>query len=72
VIHLGIHDHLMAEGHYKKIKQGKSLVEEEVSHTPWGTLSVIALVASKTFLSEHLLNGRWNLQMEVLKGDKLC
>jgi hypothetical protein len=72
IIHLGIDDHSMAEGHSREVfEQVKSLVEEEVSHTPWATTLTITLDASKTFLLEHLLNEDGQGLVEVLKGDKL-
>jgi hypothetical protein len=56
-IHLSTHDHLMAEGHSRKVfYQVKSLVKEEVSHPPRAIASTIVLATSKTFLSKHLLN----------------
>jgi len=42
-----------------------------VSYIPGATTLAIVLVASKTFLSEHLLNKDGEGQVEVLKGDKL-
>jgi hypothetical protein len=42
-----------------------------VSHTPGATTLAIALVANKTFLSEHLLNKDGKGPVEVLKGHKL-
>jgi hypothetical protein len=67
-----MHGHLVAEGHSREIAvQVKSLVKEKMFHTPWGTLSTIVLVASKCFLSEHLLNENGKGPMEVLKDDKL-
>jgi hypothetical protein len=59
-IHLNMHDHLMVEGCSREtIKQVTSLVDEEVSCTPWATLSAIALVASKTFSFWALVKRRW-------------
>ncbi len=45
-----MHDHPMVEGHSKEVfDQVKSLVMEEVSHTPGAIASTIALATSKTF-----------------------
>ncbi len=53
-IHLGLHNHLMVEGHSIEVfEQVKSLVEEEVSCTPRATVLAITLATSKTFLLEH-------------------
>ncbi len=63
----------MVEGHSRKaIEQIKPLVEEEVSRTPWATLSTITLVRSNFFLFEHLLNKDGEGPVEILNGDKLC
>jgi hypothetical protein len=63
----------MAKGHSRKVfEQIISMVKEEVSHTLGATMSSIALVASKTFLWEHLLIEDGQGPVEVLKGDKLC
>jgi len=63
----------MAEGHSREVfDQVKSLVMEEVSHTPRAIASTIALATSKTFLFKHLLNKDGKGQEEVLKGEKLC
>jgi hypothetical protein len=53
-------------------EQIKSLVEEEVFCTLGAIVSAIALVASKTFISKHLLNKDGQGLVEILKGDKLC
>jgi len=71
-IHLGLHDHSMAESCLKEVcKQVKSSVEKEVSRTLGATMLVITLPKSKTFLLEHLLNEDGHGLVEVLKGDKL-
>jgi hypothetical protein len=71
-IHLGLHNHLMVEGHSKKMfEQVKSLVEEEVSYTLGDVVSTITLATSKTFLLEHLPKEDGQGLVEVLKGDKL-
>jgi hypothetical protein len=47
-IHLGTHDHLVAEGHFRKVcDQVKSLVKEEVSRTLTVTTLAITLAISK-------------------------
>jgi hypothetical protein len=47
----------MAEGCSREgIEEVRSLVKEEASSTPRVIMSTIVLVASKTFLSEYLLN----------------
>ncbi len=51
--------------------QVKSLVEEEVFCTSRATALTITLVASKTFLPEHLFDKDGKGQVEVFKGDKL-
>jgi hypothetical protein len=67
-----MHDHLVAKDHSRKVfKQVKSLVKEEASRTLRAIALAIALVASKTFLLEHLLNDDGQGLVEVLKGDKL-
>jgi hypothetical protein len=53
-------------------EQVKSLVEGEAFCTLGAVVLAIALVASKTFLLEHLLNEDGQGLVEVLKGDKLC
>ncbi len=71
-IHLGTHDHLVVEGHSRKVvDQVKSLVEGEVSYTMGVSALTIMLVASKTFLSKHFLNEDGGGLVEVLKGKKL-
>jgi hypothetical protein len=71
-IHLGSHEHPVAEGRSRKMfEHVKSLVEDEVFHTPRATMLAIALATSKTFFSEHLLNEDGQGLVEVLKGDKL-
>ncbi len=52
-VHLGTHDHPTVEGHFREVMQ-QVMVEEEESPTLAATTSTIVLVASKTFLSEHL------------------
>ncbi len=72
MIHLGMHDHPMAEGHSKeKFEQVKSLVEHKVFCAPRATTSAIALVANNYFFSKHLLNEDGEGLIEVLKGNKL-
>jgi hypothetical protein len=66
-IHLGAHDHQVVEGHFREVME-QVMVEEEESPTLVTIMLAIVLVASKTFLFEHLLNE----DGEVLKGDKLC
>jgi hypothetical protein len=53
------------------VEQVKSLVKEEAFCTPWATQLVIALVVSKSFFFEHLLNKDGKGLVEVLKGKKL-
>ncbi len=72
VIHLGVHDHLVAEGRSQKIVvQVKSPIKEKMFHTPWATPLAIVLAASNFFLSEHLLKENGEGPMEVLKCNKL-
>ncbi len=71
-MHLGTHDHLVAEVTLEKFSiQVKSLVNEEVFCTSEVIVLTLALIASKTFLSEHLLNEDGEGLVEILKGDNL-
>ncbi len=71
-IHLGTHDHLVVEGKCRKdVDQVKALVHEEVSCTPLATQFIIVLVASKMFLSQHLVNKDGEGSTKLLKGKKL-
>jgi hypothetical protein len=71
-MHLGTHDHLVAEVILEKFSiQVKSLVNEEVFRTSEVIVLTIALTTSKTFISEHLLNEDGEGIVEILKGDKL-
>ncbi len=68
-----MHDHPMVEGHsWETLYQVKSLVKEKMFHTSKAITSAIALVTSKTFLFEHLLNKDGEGLVEVFKGNKLC
>ncbi len=51
--------------------QVKSLIEGKAFRTLGVTMSTIALVVSKTFLSKHLLNEDGQGLVEVFKGEKL-
>jgi hypothetical protein len=63
----------MAKGCSREMfKQVRSLVKKEASRTLGATTLTIALVASKIFLSKHLLNEDGQGLVEVHKGDKLC
>jgi hypothetical protein len=67
-----MHDHPMVEGRLREMfEQVKSLIKEEASHTSGVIVLAIALVISKTFLLEHLLNKDGQGLVEVLKGDNL-
>jgi len=71
-MHLGTHDHLVVEVTLEKFSiQVKSLVTEEVFYTLEVIVSTLVLTASKTFLSEHLLNEDGEGLVEILKGGKL-
>jgi len=72
IIHLGTHDHPLAKGRSRSFfDQVKSMVKEEMFHTPGANVSTIVLATSKTFLFEPLLNEDGQGPMEVLKGNKL-
>jgi len=71
-MHLSTHDHPVAEVTLEKFSiQVKSSVNEEVFCTSEVIALTIALTASKTFISEHLLNEDGEGIVEILKGDKL-
>lgn len=68
-VHLGTHDHLVAEGTCRKVvDQVKALVHEEVSCIPLATQFIIVLAASKMFLSQHLFNKDGEGSTKFLKG----
>ncbi len=65
----GQHEHLVVKGNCREVvEQVKALIQEEV----FCTLSTIVLVASKSFLSHHLLNEDGEGLVETLKRKKLC
>jgi len=62
----------MTNSYFREVvEQVKSLVKEEVFCTPWATQLAIALVVSRSFFFEHLLNKDGEGLVEVLKGKKL-
>ncbi len=56
-IHLGHHDHPVAEGQCREsVDSTYQRVAAEVAKTPKATISSIQMAASKTFLTDYLLN----------------
>jgi hypothetical protein len=67
-MHLGTHEHRVVKGRCRDVEQVKALVHDKMSHSLSTTPSAIMLVASKMFLSKHLLNEDVEGSMELLQG----
>jgi hypothetical protein len=71
-IHLGVHNHLVANGKCQmSIKETKRLIVEEVDRTPNAKIFTISFNANKTILVNYLLNDSNDGIMELLKGEEL-
>jgi hypothetical protein len=71
-IHLGVHNHLVANGKCRKsIKETKRLIVEEVDRTLDAKIFTISFNANKTFLVNYLLNDSSDGIVELLKGEEL-
>jgi hypothetical protein len=67
MIHLGVHNHLVA----KLVEETKRLIAKEVDHTHDAKIFSISLSASKTFLANYLFDDSNDGKVELLKGEQL-
>jgi hypothetical protein len=72
VIHLGVHNHLVADGKCRKsVEETRRLIAEEVDCTLDAKIFSISLGASKTFLASYLFDDSSDGIVELLKGEQL-
>jgi hypothetical protein len=71
-IHLGVHNHLIADGKCKEsLEETRKLIVEKVDRTTNTKMFVISLRASKTFLVKHMFDDCSDDKVELLKGEQL-
>jgi hypothetical protein len=70
VIHLGVHNHLVADGKCRElVEETRKLIAKEVDCTLDAKISSISLSVSKTFFVSYLFNDSSDGTMELLKGE---
>jgi hypothetical protein len=69
-IHLGVHNHLIADGKCKEsLEEIRKLIVEKVDRTTNTKMFVISLRANKTFLVKHVFDDCSDGKVELLKGE---
>jgi hypothetical protein len=72
MIHLGVHNHPIANGKCKEfLDKTRRLIIEEAICTHDAKTSIISLNASNTFLARYLFNDCSNGIVELFKGEQL-
>ncbi len=71
VIHLGVHNHFIANGKRRKLVEETRLIVEEVDRMLDVKIFLISLSVSKTFLASYLFDDSSNGTMKLFKGEQL-